>query len=224
MKEKALCLQYNSFSDEFSQRIDTEDNISRNAFYSKLPQLHNKKVLDMGCGDGADMVYYKNVGSICYGIDSSEKLINQAKQKGLGNCVYEGDMRTTPFTDNYFDVVVSKYVFGTIPDPNKVFEEVFRVLKSGGHFIFLSTSPIRHFQEQNIKKKDYFSKGIVDLECYGGAFVIKENIQRYQDYFSNYFLKNFVIEEFTEHYDPQSACFPFRTIHPDFFIIKATKR
>ncbi|MGZ8405386.1 MAG: class I SAM-dependent methyltransferase, partial [Nitrospira sp.] len=42
-----------------------------------------------------------------------------------------------PFPDRHFDYVVSTWTLCTIPDPVQALQEVARVLKPGGHFLFL---------------------------------------------------------------------------------------
>lgn len=46
------------------------------------------------------------------------------------------DVQNLTFHDNYFDLVTSTEVFEHVPDDIKGFNEVYRILKKGGHFIF----------------------------------------------------------------------------------------
>lgn len=46
------------------------------------------------------------------------------------------DLRALTFDDNLFDLVVTSDVFEHIFDPDRAFEEIFRVLRSGGVHIF----------------------------------------------------------------------------------------
>ncbi|MCK7532070.1 MAG: methyltransferase domain-containing protein [Marinilabiliales bacterium] len=43
-------------------------------------------------------------------------------------------MEKMPLPDNRFDVVLSNCVLNLVPDKNKAFSEIMRVLKPGGHF------------------------------------------------------------------------------------------
>lgn len=45
-----------------------------------------------------------------------------------------GDIEEIPVTSQSMDVVISNCVMNLVPDKNKAYREVFRVLKSGGHF------------------------------------------------------------------------------------------
>lgn len=96
----------------------------------------DKKILDVGCGDGIfafDMAkYYMNVT----GIDFSKGLLEVAKQKQnelkIKNCVFEfQDAEHTSFADNSFDVIFSRR--GPTP-----YSEFYRLLKPNGHFVIIT--------------------------------------------------------------------------------------
>jgi SAM-dependent methyltransferase len=46
----------------------------------------------------------------------------------------KGDIEEMPFPDNTFDVIVSNCVLNLVPDKNKAFAEMMRVIKPSGHF------------------------------------------------------------------------------------------
>lgn len=45
-----------------------------------------------------------------------------------------GDIEDLPILENFVDVVISNCVINLVPDKKKVFTEIKRVLKKGGHF------------------------------------------------------------------------------------------
>ncbi len=221
-----LSKQYNNFSQDFISEIDRSDNISRNEFYKKIPKnLTGLHVLDLACGDGSDVLEYLKRGADCLGCDSSEELIRIAKQKIINpDNISIQDMRSTSYEDKKFDAVFSKYAIGTVEHVSEVYSEVSRVLKPGGMFIFLTTHPMRLFLENKNKSKDYFTQDNVDLDCFGGKFIITEPSHTFNEFFNDVFFKNFQLLDFSEHYDPQSASFKDRDIYPDFFIVVAQKK
>ncbi len=221
-----LSKQYNAFAQDFISEISHSNNISRNEFYKKIPRdLTSLKVLDLACGDGSDIFEYKKRGAICSGCDSSEELIKVARQK-IGDSIdlQVQDMRSTSYNDQSFDMVFSKYAIGTVDVISDVYDEVSRIIKPGGLFVFLTTHPMRLFLENKNETKDYFIQESVPLECFNRKFIITEPSHTFNEFFSRQFFKNFELLDFTEHYDPQSASFNGRDIYPDFFIVVAQKK
>lgn len=99
-------------------------------------------VVDLGSGAGNDcFIARAEVGEIgkVIGIDFSpqmvEKARSNARKHGYTNVEFiEGDIEEMPLVENTADVVVSNCVLNLLPEKNKIFKEVYRVLKQGGHF------------------------------------------------------------------------------------------
>jgi SAM-dependent methyltransferase len=73
------------------------------------------------------------------GIDFTEKMIAKAREnarkRGFTNVAFrQGDIEEMPVSDKEADVVVSNCVLNLVPNKEKVFAEIHRVLKPGGHF------------------------------------------------------------------------------------------
>jgi len=99
-------------------------------------------VLDLGAGAGNDCFIAQSIvgdNGFVYGIDFTEAM-NKLAQKNQQKLGYEnmefvqGDIETMPFKAELIDVVVSNCVMNLVPDKRKAYEEVYRVLKTGGHF------------------------------------------------------------------------------------------
>lgn len=92
-------------------------------------------VLDMGCGDGHfgastfDFV-------LDFGIDPGKASLYQASRFKKYRNLIQTTGSTLPFTDGYFQSVISNSVLEHIPDLDMVIVEISRVMKSGGVFIF----------------------------------------------------------------------------------------
>jgi ubiquinone/menaquinone biosynthesis C-methylase UbiE len=85
------------------------------------------KVLDIGCGDGYFLKKLKNADG--YGID-----------KLLGD-----DANKMDFNNSYFDIVTMLAVIEHITNPEKIIDEIYRVLKPGGKFIFTTPKESAEF-------------------------------------------------------------------------------
>ena len=99
-------------------------------------------VIDLGSGAGNDAFIARRLtgekGKVI-GIDFTEAMIARAKENaeklGLKNVEFrQGDIEDMPVTSNKADVLVSNCVLNLVPNKHKVFSEVYRVLKPGGHF------------------------------------------------------------------------------------------
>jgi arsenite methyltransferase len=99
-------------------------------------------VVDLGSGAGNDAFVARSVagekGKVI-GIDFTEKMIEKARANaealGFNNVEFRlGDIESVPLTSNKADVVLSNCVLNLVPNKHKVFSEIFRILKPGGHF------------------------------------------------------------------------------------------
>lgn len=99
-------------------------------------------VIDLGSGAGNDaFIARKIVGEKgrVIGIDFTEPMIAKARANadklGFNNVEFrQGDIEDMPLTGNVADVIVSNCVLNLVPNKHKVFGEINRVLKPGGHF------------------------------------------------------------------------------------------
>lgn len=63
---------------------------------------------------------------------------NEAEKKGFCNISFvQGDAGKLPFSDNSFDIVISRLAFHHFSDPKRCFSEMARVLKTGGKLVVI---------------------------------------------------------------------------------------
>lgn len=100
-------------------------------------------VLDLGCGAGIDlMLAADRVGSNgnVIGVDNTPAMIQRAnkniREAGYGNIeIRQGLIEELPIGDNSVDWVMSNCVINLSNNKNKVFSEIFRVLKPNGRMM-----------------------------------------------------------------------------------------
>ncbi|MGB8192699.1 MAG: arsenite methyltransferase [Chitinophagaceae bacterium] len=99
-------------------------------------------VIDLGSGAGNDAFISRHetgeTGKVI-GIDFTPAMIERARKnneaRGFNNVEFrQGDIDNMPVTSNQADVIVSNCVLNLVPNKHKVFSEIYRVLKPGGHF------------------------------------------------------------------------------------------
>ncbi len=137
---------YNIMTDDYSQLEGYDQNADLGlgcGLPTEFAQLkRGQTVVDLGSGAGNDcFVARAEVGEDgrVIGIDFTPDMIDQARANavrlGYSNVEFrQGDIENMPLGGNVADVVVSNCVLNLVPDKPKVFQEIFRVLKPGGHF------------------------------------------------------------------------------------------
>jgi len=99
-------------------------------------------VIDLGCGAGNDCFVARAIvgaeGHVT-GLDFTDEMLEKAKKNartlGFDNVEFvKGDIEKIPLGDHLFDVAISNCVLNLVPDKEKAFGEILRILKPGGHF------------------------------------------------------------------------------------------
>ena len=105
--------------------------------------LKGAKVLDVGCGLGGPCrMLAEEYSCQVTGLDLSNEYVRTAKELSkllkLDNktSFIQGDATSLPFGDNTFDVIWTQHVQMNIPNKEKFYFEISRVLKPGGHFLY----------------------------------------------------------------------------------------
>lgn len=150
-------------------------------------------VLDLGSGAGNDCFVARAIvgetGKVT-GIDFTDAMIEKARANntkiGYTNVEFiQGDIEEMPLTDNQFDVIVSNCVLNLVPDKQKAFSEIYRVLKPEGHFC-VSDVVIKGELPEKLQK---------DAEMYAGCVSGASNIDDYLEIINNQGFKDIVIHK-----------------------------
>ena len=92
-------------------------------------------LLDVGCGSGIFSSLAYTAGAKVTGIDASEPLIAQAKQRVPSANFLVGEMEELPFGDNEFNIVTGFNSFQYAANVKNALTEAKRVLKPGGKLV-----------------------------------------------------------------------------------------
>jgi SAM-dependent methyltransferase len=99
-----------------------------------------RRVLEVGCGAGTDLVRFAQGGAVVTGVDLSPSAIALARQNfaqhGLEADLREADGEHLPFPDNSFDLVYAHGVVQYTSHDRRLVEECRRVLAPGRQAVF----------------------------------------------------------------------------------------
>lgn len=118
--------------------------------YRDIPRIIKEHVkgdnaLDFGCGTGRSTRFLEKYGFSTTGVDISEDMIRQAREKGPnGDYHLVEDGNLSQFNDSIFNLILSAFTFDNIPTERKkieIFRELGRLIKPDGRIINLVSSP-----------------------------------------------------------------------------------
>lgn len=96
-------------------------------------EIPNPKILDVGCGTGANIEMLSQFGE-AEGVDVSDDALAFCRRKGLK--VQKGLAETLPFRDETFELTTALDVIEHLDDDIAGLREMFRVTRSGGYSLF----------------------------------------------------------------------------------------
>jgi ubiquinone/menaquinone biosynthesis C-methylase UbiE len=100
-----------------------------------------RKALDLASGTGVISRLLCEKGFSVTGLDFSEPMIERARAKASARSLdaryVMGDAEDTRLPDDAFDVIMTRHLVWTLPDPAAAFADWFRVLKPGGRVLIV---------------------------------------------------------------------------------------
>src|SRR3989338_1662989 len=99
--------------------------------YIKKIKLRNKRILDIGCGDGSFSSLLLNNNNQIIGLDISDMAVRIAQERGIHAEYFDINDHLT-FEDGLFDAVLIFDTLEHVFDPYFVLKESYRVLKENG--------------------------------------------------------------------------------------------
>ena len=139
-------LLYDYIFDKFTpyQKLQAEVLALVDAGAKGAPDRRNVQVLDVDCGPGNLTFIIAESGFSVVGLEPYGALVELAREKRrakrLANLAFsQGDLFTNKtFRDGSFDQVVNVHSLYAHPDPRALLTQVQRVLKPGGHAVFVN--------------------------------------------------------------------------------------
>jgi len=111
-----------------------------------VPEVDGKDVIELGCGTAYWSVWLARRGARVVGIDNSTKQLETAaalqREHGLSFPLLHGNAEQVPLPDATFDLALSEYGASIWCDPYRWIPEAVRLLRPGGHLIFLKNGTL----------------------------------------------------------------------------------
>ena len=122
-----------------------------------LPEGGSLDILDVGTGTGFFAILLAEKGHRVEGIDLTPAMLEEArtlaKQRNLDITFREMDAQNLAYPDGTFDVVISRNLTWTLPDPQRAYASWFRVLKPGGVLLNFDADYAAHVRSHSVQNR-----------------------------------------------------------------------
>ena len=136
---------FDNFQSSRSNTVNFNDCIETPILFGMLPDLHGKRILDIGCGMGQHAKQYSDMGAdTVLGLDISAKMLDYAKEHNNNrNIIYRHmAMEDIDTINETFDLVTSSLAFDYVEDFPGLMEKIHNLMEKDAEFVFSMSHPI----------------------------------------------------------------------------------
>ena len=167
MREKEKTWDFDNWAERYDERVAGDSGLYAryDEVLDRVVEIANitpgKRVLDIGTGTGNLALRCLARGAMVIGLDPSERMLSEAREKVGTNSKVEFRQVDEPFLripypDDFFDAVISTYAYHHLPHrlkPASV-REMVRVLRAGGLWV-LGDLVFENEQAERIALREY---------------------------------------------------------------------
>ncbi len=132
-------LRSKSYAQGVTRSRDEEREVWKRCLAPFVSDIHIQKALDVGAGTGFLSFVQYDMGIDVIGTDLSRGMLSQAREASIKMSadldLCQGDAESLPFKSSSFDLVTSRHLLWTLPDPARALEEWKRILRPGGRIL-----------------------------------------------------------------------------------------
>jgi ubiquinone/menaquinone biosynthesis C-methylase UbiE len=133
----------------------TDDQVAER-FHTALGAAVEGHLLDVACGPGVVTAAIGRRAASVVAFDATEEMLEKARARcakaGLVNVVFKrGNAENLPFEDGQFDGVITRLAIHHFADPQRVLNEMFRVLRRGGTAAIVDVVSSEDARESNLQ-------------------------------------------------------------------------
>lgn len=171
-------MEYKEINKRYSDLAETSCCLSCGGALNYANVREGEQCVDLGSGRGTDVIRMAEKAGkagFAYGIDISEgmirKSVDTAKRLGISNVSFIScPLEELRLGDGIADVVISNCTINHAADKQKVWNEIYRVLKAGGRFVISDIYSLESIPEE------YRNDPVAVAECWAGSVTKDEYI------------------------------------------------
>jgi ubiquinone/menaquinone biosynthesis C-methylase UbiE len=153
---KCVMEEFERQSDTFDVWAEKTDDQVADRFRTALAQAGQGRVLDVACGPGVVTAAIAPRAASVVAVDATERMLEKARARcakaGLRNVQFKcGDAENLPFEEAQFDGVVTRLAVHHFANPQRAFDEMFRVLRPDGIAVIVDVVSSEDADESNLQ-------------------------------------------------------------------------
>jgi ubiquinone/menaquinone biosynthesis C-methylase UbiE len=167
--------------------------LDRRYAVAHLAPAAGERVLDAGCGTGANLRAIANSGATPVGLDFSMGMLRTAQSVAPGALLAQADLnREFPLKRSVFDALLCSLVSEHLTQLSTFFAETFAVLKGGGRFVFSAFHP--EIAQAGVEAN--FEQGGVEYRLGAEPYSLDDYLNRMDDAgFHDLRARDYVVDE-----------------------------